>query len=177
MSEADKIDFADMPKVLFSYGFSKYSAERYIMHFNSLYGLKYTILRYSHIFGPGQKDDAIAKFIVKAVKKEKLIIYGDGEQSRDYLYIDDVVRATALAIKKGDNQLLNIGSGRKTSANKLVKEITAATKLKINFAYNNEKMDNQKTFMDINLAKKELDWRPAVSLRQGIIKIYKSMNL
>lgn len=173
-SETAAINFEAMPNILFSYGFSKYSAERYIIYFHKLYGLKYTILRYAHIFGPGQEDDAIAKFIDKAINKEKIIIYGDGEQCRDYLFINDAVRATILSIRKGDNLLLNIGSGRKMSANELVKGIMAATKLKINFAYADEQSDSLKTYMDISLAKKKLGWKPTVSLRTGIIKTYKS---
>lgn len=174
VSEADAINFEDMPDILFSYGFSKYSAERYVIYFHKLYGLKYTILRYAHIFGPGQENDAIARFIDKIVNKKKIIIYGDGEQCRDYLFIDDAVRATALSIKKGDNMLLNVGSGKKTSVNELAKEIIDAIKLKINFVYAVGKRDSWKVFMDISLAKKELGWEPAVSLRAGIAKIYKS---
>lgn len=172
--EAAAVNFEKMPDALFSYGFSKYSAERYIEYFHRLYGLKYTILRYAHIFGPGQESDAIAKFIDKAINNKKIVIYGDGEQCRDYLFIDDAVRATMLSIKRGDNMLFNIGSGRKTSANELVKEIIAATKSKANFIHTGGKQDDLKFCMDISLAKKKLAWKPIVSLRAGINKIYKS---
>jgi UDP-glucose 4-epimerase len=175
VKETASLNFENMPNVLFSYGFSKYCAERYIRYFYKQYGLKYTILRYAHVYGPGQEDDVIAKFINRAVNNKKVIIYGDGEQCRDYLFIDDAVRAAVFAIKKGDNMLLNIGSGRKTSVNKLIKEIRAATKLNINFAYAGKKPDRLKAYMDISLARKKLGWQPAISLRAGIIKTYKAI--
>lgn len=177
VSEEDPVNFEDMPDILFSYGFTKYSAERYIIYFHKLYGIKYTILRYTHIFGPGQKDDAIAKFLNKAINNEKIVIYGDGEQCRDYLFVDDAVEATILSIKKGDNTTLNIGSGEKTSVNELVRNIIEITKLKINYSYDNEKKDTRKTYMDISLAKKELDWEPTISLKEGIIRTYRSRAL
>lgn len=167
------INFEAMPNILFSYGFSKYSAERYIIYFHKLYDLKYTILRYAHIFGPGQEADAIAKFIDKAVNREKIIIYGDGEQCRDYLFIDDAVRAAILSITKGDNRLFNIGSGRRTSANELVKKIMAATKQKIDYTYADKNQDSLKFCLDVSLAKKKLGWKPTVSLPAGILKTYR----
>lgn len=168
------INFAEMPNILFSYGFSKYSAERYIIYFHKLYGLKYTILRYAHVFGPGQEADAIAKFINKAINNKKIIIYGDGEQCRDYLFIDDAVRATILSITKGDNRLFNIGSGSRTSVNELVKKIMAATKQKIGYTYADKNQDSLKFCLDISLAKKKLGWKPTVSLPAGILKTYKT---
>lgn len=174
VSEAAGINFEEMPETLFSYGFSKYSAERYIIYFHKLYGLKYTILRYAHIFGSRQENDAIAKFIDKAINNKKIIIYGNGEQCRDYLFINDAVQATLLSIKKGDNMLFNIGSGKKTSVNELVRKITAVAKTKINFTYADGKQEDWKIYMDISLAKKELRWKPTISLQAGIVKIYKS---
>lgn len=175
VSEVAAINFEDIPNILFSYCFSKYCAEKYIKYFHKLYGLKYTILRYAHIYGPGQEHDAVAKFIDKAVRNKKIVIYGNGEQCRDYLFIDDAVQATILAINKGDNLLFNIGSGKKTSANELINKIaSAAVESKINFTYSGRERGNMKFCLDTSLAKKKLNWRPTVSLRAGITKVYKS---
>jgi len=147
------------------------------MYFNRLYNVNYVILRYSHVFGPGQDEDAIALFINKALKNEKISVHGDGSQCNDYLFVDDIVDATILSIKRGNNCILNIGSGKQTSVNQLIAEISNATKCGINYEYDRKTKNRRKTYMDIKLAKKVLGWSPKICLSEGLNKMVKAQSL
>ncbi|MFZ0371497.1 MAG: NAD-dependent epimerase/dehydratase family protein [Halobacillus sp.] len=105
------------------YGTSKLASETYIKLFNTLYDLPYTIFRYANVYGPRQRSDGeggvISIFIEKLLRNEAPVIFGDGNQTRDFVYVDDVARANLLAITNADNQIINIGSNTQTSVNLL----------------------------------------------------------
>ncbi|MQK95329.1 NAD-dependent epimerase/dehydratase family protein, partial [Escherichia coli] len=99
------------------YGLSKLASEWYILLYNKLYGLDYTILRYSNVYGPRQRTEGdagvIAIFTKKILNGENPIIFGDGNQTRDFVFVKDVAKANLLSIKS-KNGIYNIGSGKET---------------------------------------------------------------
>jgi UDP-glucose 4-epimerase len=105
------------------YGTSKSVSESYIKLFGTSYGLPYTILRYANVYGPRQRSDGeggvISIFIEQLLNGENPVIYGDGTQTRDFVYVEDVARANLLAIEHADNEIINIGTNTQTSINLL----------------------------------------------------------
>ncbi|MGM0851238.1 MAG: NAD-dependent epimerase/dehydratase family protein [Bacillota bacterium] len=105
------------------YGTSKLVSETYIKLFNRLYDLPYTIFRYANVYGPRQRSDGeggvISIFIEQLLRNEAPVIFGDGNQTRDFVYVDDVARANLLAVTNADNQIINIGSNTQTTVNLL----------------------------------------------------------
>ncbi|GFP43884.1 UDP-glucose 4-epimerase, partial [Candidatus Hakubella thermalkaliphila] len=102
---------------------SKHTAEHYLHLYSILYGLRYTIFRYPNVYGPRQNPygeaGVNAIFIGKMLSGECPNVFGDGEQLRDYVYIDDIVEANVLALTAGDNEVFNLGSGVGTSVNEI----------------------------------------------------------
>ncbi len=98
------------------YGMSKLTAEAYIRLFHRLYGLRYTILRYGNVYGPRQDAEGeagvIAIFISRMLAGEPTVIDGDGQQTRDFVYVGDVAHANLLALTAGDGETLNLGTGQ-----------------------------------------------------------------
>lgn len=110
------------------YGIAKLTIEKYLQFYKNIYGQDFCVLRYSNVYGPRQnaKGEAgvIAIFIEKLMKGETPIIFGDGEQTRDYVYVRDVARANILAM--GLSGFFNVGTGKETSVNTLFRMITKA---------------------------------------------------
>lgn len=105
------------------YGTSKYASELYIKLYNQLHKIPYTILRYANVFGPRQTIDGeggvIAIFCNDFLNQRTPIIFGNGEQTRDFIYVKDVAKANLAAIEQGDNETFNIGTNHKTSIKEL----------------------------------------------------------
>jgi len=120
------------PNPLSPYAVQKLAAEHYASLFHHLYGLETTVLRYFNVYGPKQDPSSpysgvISIFMTKALKNEPAVIYVDGNQSRDFIYVQDVVRANLLAASAGGagGMVMNIGSGKSVSINQLWKTICA----------------------------------------------------
>lgn len=100
------VDERHLIQPLSLYGVSKYTPELYIKVYHHLYGLNYTILRYANVYGPRQDSEGeggvVSIFIDKLLKGEQPIIYGDGEQTRDFVYVTDVAQANVMALTRGD---------------------------------------------------------------------------
>jgi len=163
----------EIPNPISPYGIAKLSVERYLDFFSKEYGLEYVSLRYSNVYGPRQdpygEAGVVAIFTNRMLKGEKVTIFGDGEYVRDYVYVDDVVRANILAMEKGKNVVLNIGTGRGTTVNELFKMLKSIT------GYSDEpeyapprKGDVRKSILDCSKAKEILGWEPKVSLEEGL---------
>ncbi len=113
-----------------TYAVAKLAGEEYCRAFHQKYGLEYTCLRYFNVYGPRQDERfVIPRFVTNALSDETLAIYGDGKQTRDFTYIDDVVNMTLLAAVEPEAscQTINIGTGTSTSINELAKLILKAT--------------------------------------------------
>jgi UDP-glucose 4-epimerase len=150
----------------------------YCQVFSQIYGVSTVILRYFNIFGPRQDPlsqyaAAIPIFITKMLRGEKPTIFGDGEQSRDFTYVANVVQANILAVEAKDisAEIFNIACGKKTTINSLAEKINKLLKKKIAPRYNGPRPgDIRHSFADITKAKKMLKYEPKVSFEQGLKK-------
>jgi len=158
------------------YALSKRVGEMYCQLFSQLYGLSTVCLRYFNIFGPRQDPfsqyaSVIPNFIGKMLKEEKPSVFGDGEQSRDFLYVSNVVEANILAsrISEVSGEVFNIAGGEKTTINSLVKELNEVLGKEIKPAYDDPRSgDIKHSYADISKARKMLKYEPTVSFSEGL---------
>ncbi|MBT9133062.1 NAD-dependent epimerase/dehydratase family protein [candidate division NPL-UPA2 bacterium Unc8] len=163
------------------YGASKCSGEHYLHCYAQLYDLEFISLRYSNVYGPGQDPSGeagvIAIFILTMLKGTLPTIFGDGEQLRDYVYIDDIVMANKLALKKGGRSAFNIGTGRPTSVNELFRMIAREIGFPNKPIYAPCRQGEiLKNCLDIARAEVLLDWKPTIQLEEGIKKTIASFK-
>jgi len=151
------------------YGASKLLAEHYCRIYYEIYGLKSVSLRYFTVFGPRMRPDlAINIFTHKALKNEPIEIFGDGEKTRDFTYIDNVVEANIGGMKKGIGEY-NIGSGVCCSINDLARKIIYITGSSSEIIHSeNVKGDAEHTMAHIGKAKKEIGYIPAITFEDGL---------
>ena len=164
------------------YGVSKLAAENYVKLFHKVYGLETVSLRYFNVYGPRQRFDiqsayggAITIFTNRLLKNMPPIIYGDGEQTRDFIYIQDVVEANMLALKSKNaaGEVFNIATGTNVSVNQVaevLKEIMNRKDLK-NVHADPRPTDIRHGYADISKAKRILGFHPKVPLKEGLTKL------
>lgn len=161
---------------LVSYGITKLAIEKYLLMYQSLYGMEARILRVANPFGERQRVEsaqgAIGVFLSKAIRQQPLEIWGDGLITRDYLYVSDVAEAFALAVKyDGPISVFNISSSVGTTLNQLIEIIENVLGYRIARNYHLARpFDVQTSILDNSLAKNELGWRLNVGLEEGIVK-------
>lgn len=169
-----KEDMEGLP--LSPYAASKRMGELYCQMFNRAFGLSTVSLRYFNIFGPRQDPSSqyasvIPNFIGKMLKEEKPVVFGDGEQSRDFLCVSNVVEANILASQAGDvsGEVFNIGSGERTSVNSLVVKLNEVLDKEIKPTYEEPRPgDIKHSYADISKARKMLKYEPSVSFSEGL---------
>jgi len=159
---------------LSAYGVAKYCVENYLNYFKRLYGIERVILRYANVYGPRQdplgEAGVVAIFTGKILKGEKPVIYGDGAQTRDYIYVEDVVEANVLALN-GKEGVYNIGTGKETSINELIEIFSKVLGREIKPEYAPpRKGEIRRISLDGEKAKKELSFVPKYSLEEGLKK-------
>lgn len=157
------------------YGISKLTPEYYIKLYHHLYGLNYAILRYSNVYGPRQdfmgEGGVISIFLNKILKDDDVVIYGDGNQTRDFIYVKDVVKANIAAIKNTHNGTYNISTNKAVSLNELIDKISRIKSSFIIPKYGNERLgDIRHSCLDNSFAKSELGWEPTYTLTDGLIE-------
>ncbi|TET78914.1 MAG: SDR family oxidoreductase [Candidatus Cloacimonadota bacterium] len=158
------------------YAISKLVGEMYCQVFSQIYSLSTVCLRYFNIFGPrqdpySQYSAVIPNFINKMVKEESPTIFGDGEQSRDFTYVANVVEANKLAVEAEDvsGEILNIACGERTTVNSLVVEINQILKKDIKAIYDKPcPGDVMHSYADISEAENVLKYKPLVSFTEGL---------
>ncbi len=159
---------------LSQYGISKHTVEHYLYLYKALYGLNYTVLRYPNVFGPRQNPEineaGVNSIFIGLMLKGKIpTIFGDGEQLRDYTYVDDVVEANLLAIEKGTNEILNIGTGVGVSVNQIFEMLAKILDFKEKAIYAAPREGEiQRIYLDAAKAGDVLGWRPKVSFEEGL---------
>lgn len=177
--------YGDAPKIpsdeqtlvvpLAPYGIAKASIEHYIRFFKNQHGLETVVLRYANVYGPRQdphgEAGVVAIFSLKTLAGEECIIYGNGDQTRDFVFVKDIARANVIAIE-GREGTYNIGTGRETSINDLFNEFK-----RINPDISVTHVDARpgevfRSLLDSSLAKKELGWMSQVNLSDGITETY-----
>jgi UDP-glucose 4-epimerase len=154
------------------YGATKLAAEKYCIAFNKVYGTSTVCLRYFSVYGPrGRPDQVFFNFANKIKNGEQPIIFGDGSQTRDFTYIDDVVDANirAATVDDADGRVFNIGYGSELSIREAAAEI--ATRLDSSITPNflpSYKGDFPRTQADNKLAKEIIGWTPKVGIQEGL---------
>ncbi len=162
------------------YGIAKYCAERYIELFSRLHNIHYVILRYSNVYGPGQSGSrecgVIAIFAEKVLNGEPLTIWGDGEQTRDYVYVGDVVRANLAALGTQVQDVFNISTAKETSVNDLANIYQNTLSQKLTIIHTPAKKgEERRSCLDATKAQEYLGWKAQVSLQDGVETTYESM--
>jgi UDP-glucose 4-epimerase len=155
------------------YGIAKYCAERYIELFSRLHNLHYVVLRYSNVYGPGQsgsrESGVIAIFSELAFSKQPLTIYGDGEQTRDFVYVGDVVRANMAALGTQVQDVFNIATGTETTINELAQLLCEVVPHDVEVGHGPAKKgEERRSCLDPRKAEKYLGWKPTMDLRKGL---------
>ena len=158
------------------YGLSKVIAERYCKMYHELYGLNVLILRYFNVYGEYQSSEyagVITKFIERILERKPPVIYGDGRQTRDFVYVNDVVSANLLALKSTiDFGIFNIGTGRAISINELASMLIEMVGLKLKPVYLPPRPgDIPHSVADISYAREVLKYHPRTSLRDGLRRV------
>jgi len=156
------------------YGVAKLTSEKYLYYFYKIYGLKYIALRYANIYGPRQdplgEAGVVAIFSNRIISGQNPVINGDGNQTRDYVFVDDAVEANVLAMKSDFVGCVNIGTGIETTVNKLfyiLKEVSVNPG--IEKVHGPAKQGEQyRSVLDCSLAKKVLGWQPEVDVKRGL---------
>ena len=165
------------------YGWEKLFSERMCRHFLEDYGLDVKVARYHNIFGPngtyeGGREKAPAALCRKVISsiirnEDKIDVWGDGEQTRSFLYIDDCIEATLKLFNSKHHGPINIGSEEKVSINEMIDKIEKIADKKVNKNYQLDKPKGVRgRNSDNTLIRKQLDWSPKYSLYQGLEKTY-----
>lgn len=171
------------------YAVAKHTIEHYLYYYRQIFALNYLALRYANVYGPRQdpfgEAGVIAIFSQKMLKKDRPTILGDGEQLRDYIYIDEVIDINMLASQKieslnkkrassPDDLSYNVGIGKGNSVNFLYRVLAEITDFPEKPIYApGKKGDIRKIYLDTEKAKKELNWQAKLELRDGLKKTVK----
>ena len=157
------------------YGAAKISAELYLNFYRVQYGLDYTAMRYSNVYGPRQdphgEAGVVAIFCERLLKGQTAIVNGDGEQTRDYVFVDDVVRANIAALEKGGGRSINIGTGIETSVNTIfrtLRNLSGSSQEEIHGPP--MQGEQRRSCLENLLALEELGWYPETSLEEGLAR-------
>ena len=171
------------------YGVSKLAAERYVLQYNKLFGLNTTAFRYSIVYGPKEWFGRVLTMFIKRIFLENKppVVFGDGSQTRDFVYVKDVVKAHMLAIEKQESagKVFNIGSGEGVSVKELANMLVKASNKGFDILYDNPKEGSASHFqperirlqgelvnfiLDCSKAEEILGWRPQTDFNKGVTK-------
>lgn len=162
------------------YGISKKVVEQYLNYFNAERGLDFTQLALANIYGPRQdplgEGGVIAIFGRRMLDGERPVIYGDGEQTRDFVYVTDVARAFVSAMDKGSQQLINIGTAKQTSVNEIYAYLAEATGYEGEPSHEPARPEERHNALDPSRAAELLDWRAEVSAEDGLAATVKHLR-
>jgi UDP-glucose 4-epimerase len=155
------------------YGIAKLAIEKYLYFFRESYGLDYVSLRYANVYGPRQNPwgeaGVVAIFTQRLLAGEKAIINGDGKQTRDYVYVKDIVDANLLALNYSESDFFNIGTEMETDVNTIFRLLKKKTGSKQKEMHGPKKPGEQKrSVLDYSKAKKILGWSPKYDLEKGM---------
>jgi UDP-glucose 4-epimerase len=176
--QKERIEERDPAQPISFYGMSKWTAERYIALYSQLYSLPYTILRYGNVYGPGQtakgEGGVIALFMERLKKGEPLLVHGDGEQTRDFIYVQDVVMANLAAMEHGNGHTLHVSTERRTSVNQIVELLQELHGGRAQTHYGPARPgDIKHSCLSNQLGTAVLRWQPEQDIRAGIGATYR----
>ncbi len=157
------------------YGISKAVGDEYLRYFREADGLEFVSLRYANVYGPRQdphgEAGVVGIFTQKMLLGEQPIINGNGRQTRDFVYVDDVVEANVAALNTAAHGIYNVGTGRETSVNELFSLLAGLINPAIREVHGPAKKgEQQRIALDASKFHRELDWEPKVSLEDGLAR-------
>ncbi|MBP2660083.1 MAG: UDP-glucose 4-epimerase [Firmicutes bacterium] len=163
------------------YGLSKFTCENYLSLYKEVYGLDYMILRYANVYGERQGDGGeggvISIFARKIRQDQPVLIFGDGSQTRDFIYVGDVANANYQSLLVDHaNKICNISTQTETSVNMLIDYMGNVAGKVVTRNYNEKREgDIYKSSLSNAIARKNLDWQPHMILLEGLAKTYRSL--
>jgi UDP-glucose 4-epimerase len=158
------------------YGASKHTVEHYLYMYRENYDLDYVSLRYPNVYGPRQdphgEAGVVAIFTGQMLNGEQVVINGDGEQERDFVYVGDCANANMLALTaKIGSSIFNLGSGRGTTVNEIYSNLKKITEYKKDAIHGPAKVgETRRIFLDATRVRQELGWVPRIELEEGLEK-------
>ena len=166
-------DEAHPNRPLCPYGITKLMGEKYLFYYQAVHGLENVILRYSNVYGPRQNPHGeagvVAIFTTRLLAGQQPIINGDGKQTRDYVYVGDVVRANVLALNFNSSDCFNIGTGTESDVNEIFQKLNTITGAQMPEKHGLPKEGEQRrSLLSYAKAKKILGWQPEVDLEEGL---------
>jgi len=164
------------PQPTSPYGASKLFGEAYLSAFFHSYGISSCALRFSNVYGPGSfhKGSVVAHFFKKILAGEPLVVYGDGTQVRDYLFIDDLAQGVINAIQSKSSGVYQLGAGRPTSINQLIDTMRQVTDRNIDVIYKDFRAGEiYKTWCNVSKAEAEINFKAKTELQTGLSTTWK----
>jgi UDP-glucose 4-epimerase len=163
------------------YGISKFATEAYLFFYKMEYGIDYAALRYSNVYGPHQdphgEAGVVAIFCSRLLANQRCTIYGDGEQTRDYVYVGDVARANLAAVDAPASGAFNIGTGLETSVNQLYRLLAGiAGTDEPPILAPRRRGEQRRSAISPMRAASELGWKPEVILEDGLRRTFESFR-
>ncbi len=154
------------------YGISKYSVEKYLYYYKEVQGLDYVSLRYANVYGPRQNPEGeagvISIFCTKILDNEPCLIFGDGSQTRDYVYVSDVARANVISLN-GRAGIYNVGTGVKTSVTDLIEILKNTSSGQVDVKHTDPRPGEvQDIYLNYKHISEILGWRPEIEIKSGI---------
>ena len=155
------------------YGIAKLTSEHYLYYYQQVTGLSFVSLRYGNVYGPRQdpfgEAGVVAIFSQKMLTGEQPVINGNGQQTRDYIYIDDLVEAHMAVMNQEIEGIFNVGTGEETSVNELFRHLSELTGFRGKEVYGPEKRGElNRSQLDYSKVSKAVGWTPRVSLSEGL---------
>jgi UDP-glucose 4-epimerase len=163
--------------LLSPYAVSKLGGENYCTAFYESYGLPVAVVRYSNVYGPGQRPDnpycgVVSKFFASALADEPLMVHGDGEQTRDFTFVEDAVDATLLTAihPRAEGEVFNVGTGIETSINELARQVGRSVGREARVEHIDRRdIDNiRRRVVNIEKIRRMLHWAPQITLVKGL---------
>jgi nucleoside-diphosphate-sugar epimerase len=157
------------------YGVTKVAAEDLCYLYWRSFGIPCVSLRYFTVYGPRQRPDmAFYRFILATLEGREITVFEDGNQTRDFTYVDDIVRGTILASEKGkEGQIYNLGGGSRISVNEVLQMLSEIMNTKIDITYaEKQKGDMRHTFALTELAKTDFGYNPRIPVKEGLTAEY-----
>lgn len=160
-------------KPISPYGVSKLSIEKYFQYYKKFFDIDFVSLRYANVYGPRQssKGEAgvVAIFIDKILSEEQPIINGDGKQTRDFVYVKDVIKANILFLDKDVNGIFNVGTSVETNINQLFHKIIDIMDVNVKEVHGEAKKGEQRrSCLSYDKIKRNLGWKPEYDLERGL---------
>jgi UDP-glucose 4-epimerase len=163
------------------YGITKLSIEKYLFFYKIEYKLNYTILRYANVYGPRQNPfgeaGVVAIFANKLLKHENPIINGDGNQTRDYVFVEDVVKANVITLSDSISDIYNVGTGIETSVNELFAKLNQISSGKALEKHGPApKGEQARSVITSDKLYKKFNWKPSIKIEEGLKKTFESFK-